>query len=121
MTTLLLRNNNGYTKIDKEDPKEKSHREAQFIIYKTMKQVDQIVKRRSSFKPSWLKLRIFKLKVKIGNKLGLRKTMSKSKVGVCHHLMGHLMRFKRLFNCGGRHRRHGCAANNHHLPQPLLI
>ncbi|KAK9714971.1 hypothetical protein RND81_06G134400 [Saponaria officinalis] len=124
MVNLVISGNNnryGYTKMEKEDNEEKCHREAQFLIYKSMKQIDQIVMR----KPSWLKLRICKLKVKIGNKLlSLRKTMlcnmSKTiKVGVCKHLKS----FKRLFNggsCGGRGGSRGGSTINH-LPPPLLI
>ncbi|KAL9236918.1 hypothetical protein vseg_011531 [Gypsophila vaccaria] len=128
--TLVIRGNNnmyGYTKVEKEDKEEKTHREAQFMIYKTMKKIDQIATRRSP-KHSWLKLRICKLKVRIGNKLlTLRKTMlchiSKSiKVGVSKHLKS----FKRFFNNGGGGRGGGGGGRRgggdcNHIPPPLII
>ncbi|KMS96750.1 hypothetical protein BVRB_8g200540 [Beta vulgaris subsp. vulgaris] len=106
--------------MEKEDPEDKHHRKAQFLIYKTLKQVDQVIVKKSS-RPSWLRLRICKLKIRIGKKLlKLRKTilvnMVKTKMGVCKHVMGHLKNFKRLFRVGGRH---GGAAIGH-LPQPLF-
>ncbi|XP_074267788.1 uncharacterized protein LOC141591376 [Silene latifolia] len=123
MVTIRRNNSYGYTKMEKEDPQEKSHREAQFLIYKTMKQADQINMRRSS----WLKLRLCKLKVKIGKKLlclrkGMLCNVSKTKGGVCKHLMGHFKSFKKLFHGGGgqlgRSRGGGSAIN--HLPQPFF-
>ncbi|KAK9706430.1 hypothetical protein RND81_07G123900 [Saponaria officinalis] len=125
---MMKRNNiynNNYIVLAKEDPKEKSHREAQFLIYKTMKKIDQIVRKKSS--SSWLKLRICKLKVKIGKKLLLLKktmlcNMSKTKGGVCKHIMGHFKGFKRLFNGvgGGGGRGGGGRTVVNHLPQPLF-
>ena len=116
-------------KMEREDPEEKSHREAQFLIYKTLKQADQIAMKRpfspsSSF--SWLRLRISKLKVKIGKRLlRLRKTitiLSSSKpkvVGVRKNVMGHLKSLKRLFS-GGRSGGASGGAAIRRLPRPLL-
>ena len=111
----------------KEDPMEKSHTEAQFKIYKTKKQIDQIGIKKSS----WIGLRICKFKVKIGRKLlGLRKTMlcnmSKTKVGACSQFMGHFKKFKRLLSGsardgGGGGGRRGGGSMVNHLPQPLFI
>lgn len=60
-----------YSKMEMEDPEEVKHRRAQFLIYKTMQQVDSIRRR-----PSWLKVKTSKLKFKIGKRLKkLRKTL----------------------------------------------
>ncbi|XP_065879256.1 uncharacterized protein [Euphorbia lathyris] len=62
---------NGYSKLEKEDPQDIIHRRAQFLIYKALKQAD------SSRKPSFLRIRFCRLKIKIGNKLKkLKKNMS---------------------------------------------
>lgn len=59
-----------YSKLDKEDPEDVIHRRAQFLIYKTLQQAD------SRGKPSFLRIRLCRLKVKIGKKLKkLRKSM----------------------------------------------
>ncbi|XP_021719691.1 uncharacterized protein LOC110687357 [Chenopodium quinoa] len=125
MATLFKKNNSfnnyGYTMMEKEDPQDKKQREAQFLIYKTLKQADQIIVRRSS-RPSWLKLRICKLKVRIGKRLlRLRKTMLsnivKTKMGVYKQVMVQLKNFKRLFNVAGC-REGGVAIGR--LPQPLF-
>ncbi|CAI9087215.1 OLC1v1021234C1 [Oldenlandia corymbosa var. corymbosa] len=61
----------GYSKMDKEDPEEVMHRRAQFLIYKKMQQADFPRKR-----PSWLKVRATKLKIRIGKRLRrLRKSI----------------------------------------------
>ncbi|KZV55175.1 hypothetical protein F511_12762 [Dorcoceras hygrometricum] len=59
----LLNKKNGYSKIQSGDPDEMKHRRAQFLIYKSLQKAD--TRRR----PSWLKVRIFRLKIKIGKKL----------------------------------------------------
>jgi len=43
--------------MDKEDSEERKHRQAQFLIYKALEKVD------SRRKPSYLRIKIFKLKV----------------------------------------------------------
>ncbi|XP_057544378.1 uncharacterized protein LOC130823669 [Amaranthus tricolor] len=112
MANLFKRKNNNmsyaYTKIEKEDPEERNHREAQFLIYKTLKQADQVIIRRSSSSSKsscWLRLRISKLKVKIGKRLfKLKKTMlsnmAKTKMCVYKQLLGHLKTIKSLFRVG---------------------
>ncbi|KAK0579730.1 hypothetical protein LWI29_030666 [Acer saccharum] len=66
----ILRRQSNYTKLDKEDPEEIQRRKAQFLIYKVMEQADSIFpsprKRRPS---SFLRLRLCRLKVKIGKRL----------------------------------------------------
>ncbi|XP_057757835.1 uncharacterized protein LOC130976893 [Arachis stenosperma] len=54
----------GYSKMEKEDSEEMIHRRAQFLIYKVLQQAD------SSYSSSCSRrIRICKLKVKIGNRL----------------------------------------------------
>ncbi|MED6143897.1 hypothetical protein PIB30_009970 [Stylosanthes scabra] len=55
----------GYSKMEKEDPEEMIHRRAQFLIYKVLQQADSC----SSSSSSSRRIRICKLKVKIGNRL----------------------------------------------------
>ncbi|XP_021839836.2 uncharacterized protein [Spinacia oleracea] len=137
MALLFKRNNSnsyGYTIMEKEDPQDRKQREAQFLIYKTLKQADQIIVKRQS-RPSWLKLRICKLKVRIGKRfLRLRKSMLsnmvKTKTGVYKHVMLQLKNFKQLFRvggCGGGGGggggvfvHEGGAGNIGRLPQPLF-
>jgi len=125
---LMSRNNSyGYTKMEREDPEERSHREAQFLIYKTLKQADQVTMKRSfsSSSFSWLRLRVSKLKVKVGKRLlRLKKTItilssSKSKVGVRKNVLGHLKSLKRLIS-GGRSGGTSGGAAICRLPRPLL-
>ncbi|CAL0301169.1 unnamed protein product [Lupinus luteus] len=88
-----------YSKMDKEDPEDVIHRRAQFLIYKVLEQAN------SPRKQSCLRIRISKLKVKIGNKLRrFRKRImaTVSAVRVCFH--GHattqLKTWKKLFGKG---------------------
>ncbi|XP_057538211.1 uncharacterized protein LOC130815745 [Amaranthus tricolor] len=128
MANLFKRNNNtsyGYTVMEKEDPEERNHREAQFLIYKTLKQADQLIARRSSRSSSWLRLRISKLKLRIGKKLlRLRKTMlsnmAKTKMGVYKQVLGHLKTLKRLFQGGSSRGATTAAVAINGLPQPLF-
>lgn len=85
-----------YSKMDKEDPEELIHRKAQFLIYKVLEQAN------SRRKPSCLRIRISKLKVKIGNKLRRLKkriisNVSAAKVSIHGHVASQLKTWKRLF------------------------
>lgn len=67
----------GYSRVENEDPEEAKHRRAQFLIYKAMQKADH---RRSSSsstsRPSWLRVKIFKLKIRIGKRFkSLRKRL----------------------------------------------
>ncbi|KAG4920589.1 hypothetical protein AAZX31_18G062800 [Glycine max] len=64
MKMALPRRLHGYSKMDKEDHEERVHRRAQFFIYKVLEKAD------SRRKPSCVRIRMVKLKIKIGN--GLR-------------------------------------------------
>ena len=95
----LSRRPYGYSKMDKEDPEEVIHRRALFLIYKVLEQAD------SRRRPSCSRIRICKLKVKIGNRLRrLRKrimsSVSAARVGFHGHVMVQLKAWKRLFGRG---------------------
>ncbi|XP_022723226.1 uncharacterized protein LOC111280277 [Durio zibethinus] len=95
----VLRRSYGYSKVDKEDQEEMSHRRAQFLIYKVLEQAD------SRRKSSYLRIRLCRPKVKIGRRLKkLRKSalvcISAAKVGVYKQVVNHLKTWRRLFNLG---------------------
>ena len=95
---VIMRRPFGYSKVDKEDPDEKIHRRAQFLIYKALEQADE-----SKRRPWYLRIRIRKLKVKIGKRLTrLRKTMllslSAARVCVGKQVSCQLKTCKRLFS-----------------------
>lgn len=96
---VMIRKPNAYSKIDKEDPEEVIHRRAQFLIYKVLQQAE--TRRR----PSNLRIRIRKLKVKIGRRLKkLRKSMllgiSAARVCVYKQVFSQLKTCKTLFGRG---------------------
>ncbi|KAJ0018174.1 hypothetical protein Pint_10956 [Pistacia integerrima] len=69
----LVMRRNGYSKMDKEDPEELKHRRTQFLIYKVLEKADYSSSRR---KTSFLRIRLCRLKLKIGKKFKkLRKSM----------------------------------------------
>ncbi|KAL3519474.1 hypothetical protein ACH5RR_017623 [Cinchona calisaya] len=89
-----------YSKMEKEDPEELRHRKAQFLIYKALKQADHSP--RSSRRPSWLKVKTIKLKIKIGKRLKrLRKnifsTIFAAEVGLHKQVISQVKAFKCLF------------------------
>ena len=95
----LVRRPYGYSKMEKEDPEEAIHRRAQFLIYKVMEKAD------SRRKASFLRLRICRLRVKIGRRLKrFRKSMMLSvtaaKVGVYRQVLSQLKAWKRLLGGG---------------------
>ncbi|KAK7245848.1 hypothetical protein RIF29_40700 [Crotalaria pallida] len=95
----LSRRPYSYSKMDKEDPEELIHRRAQFLIYKVLEQAN------SPRKQSLLRIRISKLKVKIGNRLRrLRKRIMSSvsavRVGIHGHVTSQLKTWKKLFGKG---------------------
>uniref|UniRef100_A0A9I9CEN9 Uncharacterized protein n=1 Tax=Cucumis melo TaxID=3656 RepID=A0A9I9CEN9_CUCME len=94
---MTVRKNGGYSRMEKEDPDEKKHRQAQFLIYKIMEQASNGSKRR----PSCLRIRIRKFKLRIGRRLKkMKKTMAMSfstaRIGICSQL-GQLRSCKSLF------------------------
>ncbi|KAB1215142.1 hypothetical protein CJ030_MR4G001414 [Morella rubra] len=95
----LLRGHYAYSKIDNEDPEEKKHRRAQFLIQKILLQAD------NRTTPSFSRIRICKFKVKIGRRLKtMRKSMlvgiSAARVGIYKQVICHMNPWKRLFRRG---------------------
>ncbi|KAG4199807.1 hypothetical protein ERO13_A05G169600v2 [Gossypium hirsutum] len=110
---VILRRSNGYSKVDKEDPEEIIHRRAQFLIHKVLERAD------CRRKPSFLRIRLCRLKVKIGRRLKkLRKSalvsISAARTGVYKQVIDQLKTWRRLFNPASHH---GTIAT---LPRPLL-
>jgi len=94
MSTPARRSSYGYSKLDKEDPEEVMHRRAQFLIYKALQQADSPRRR-----PSFLRIRLCRLKIKIGKKLkklgkGKLLSISAARVRVYGQVTSH---WKRLF------------------------
>ncbi|KAE8670593.1 Detected protein of confused Function [Hibiscus syriacus] len=110
----VLKRSYGYSKVDKEDPDEIIHRRAQFLIFKALEKVD------SRRKPSFIPIRLCRLKVKIGRKLKkLRKaamvSVSGLRIGAYEHVLHQLKTRRRLFNRGG-----GDHGTNATFPRPLF-
>lgn len=82
-----------YTKMDKEDPEELMHRRAQFLIYKLLEQAD------SRTRPSWLHVRISKLKIRRLKKLrkSILLNIIAAKGSFYKRLISQLKTWKRLF------------------------
>ncbi|XAR65634.1 hypothetical protein NMG60_11009807 [Bertholletia excelsa] len=98
----LLSRPYAYSKMEKEDPEEVKHRKAQFLIYKSLKRADSISRRRQSC----LRMRIFRLKIKVGKRLKrLRKrvlfSVSAARTGLCKQFSTQLKPWKKMFS-GGR-------------------
>ncbi|XP_043690111.1 uncharacterized protein LOC122640894 [Telopea speciosissima] len=98
----LLRRPYAYSKVESEDPEEKAHRQAQFLIYKVLEQVDlQSPKRRQRRRPFSLGVRICKVKVKIGKRLKkLRKNISAAKNNLYRKMIAQLKCLKGLIRGG---------------------
>ncbi|KAE9599060.1 hypothetical protein Lal_00044051 [Lupinus albus] len=95
----LSRRPYSYSKMDKEDPEEVIRRRAQFLIYKVLEKAN------SPRKILRLRIRITKLKVKIGNRLRrLRKrimlSVSAVKVGIHGHFTSQVKTWKRIYSKG---------------------
>ncbi|XP_047313503.1 uncharacterized protein LOC124916782 [Impatiens glandulifera] len=94
---MMSKSEYGYSRMEKEDPEDVKHRTAQFLIYKNLAQAD------SRRRPSTLRIRITKLKVKIGKRLKkLRMTLSfaasAAKRGLYRQVLCQLKTWKLLFN-----------------------
>ncbi|XP_038883675.1 uncharacterized protein LOC120074584 [Benincasa hispida] len=96
MSFVLIRRPNGYSKVDKEDPEEIIHRRAQFLINKVLERAD------SMGKPSYLRIRIRRLKVRFGRRLKKLKksamaSISTLKIGVYKQVISQIRNCKSLF------------------------
>ena len=95
MKMALSRRLHGYSKLDEEDPEEKMHRRAQFLIYKVLEKAD------SSRKPSCVRIRIFKLKVNMGNILRrIKKRIFSGGAGFHAQVMDQVKALKKQFMIG---------------------
>ncbi|KAK4347012.1 hypothetical protein RND71_033351 [Anisodus tanguticus] len=95
MNSFLSKQPYGYSKVEIEDPEEMQHRKAQFLIYKALKKSDTVRKQ------PWLKVRVCKLKIKIGRRLkrfrkSILLTFNVSKGGVYKEFMSQLKSWKGL-------------------------
>ncbi|KAE8670594.1 Detected protein of confused Function [Hibiscus syriacus] len=95
----VLKSSYSYSKVNKEDPDEIIHRRAQFLINKVLEQAD------SRRKPSFIRIRLSRLKLKIGRKLKkLRKAAMVSvpglRIGVYKQVLNQMKTWTRLFNRG---------------------
>ncbi|CAH8251961.1 unnamed protein product [Arabidopsis lyrata] len=100
-----------YSKMDKEDPEEVHRQRAKFLIYKTLQEAD-LVSRRDPHS-SFLRLKLYLLKVKIGKRLtNLRRTVVSAVRfgGIRKHSHNGVRALKKLF--------HGGATTG--LPRPIF-
>lgn len=98
-STHLSRRQYGYTKMELEDPEEIQHRRAQFLIYKVLQQAADSPRRRKRW---WLRVRICRLKIKIGKRLkklrrGIFLSIAAAKGGAHKQVISQLKTWKRLF------------------------
>ncbi|KAL0694391.1 hypothetical protein Bca4012_061571 [Brassica carinata] len=101
-----------YSKLNKEDPEEVFHRRAKFLIYKTLQEAD-VVARRSTHPSSFLRMKLLRLKVKIGKSLAKLRRSVVTAVrfgGIQKHSQSSVRALKKMF--------HGGATNG--LPRPIF-
>ncbi|XP_009110709.1 uncharacterized protein LOC103836220 [Brassica rapa] len=109
MKMTLFKRPCDYSKMNKEDPEELLHRRAKFLIYKKLQEAD-LISHRSPPSLLFLRMKIFRLKVMIGNSLahlhrGIASTIRFG--GIRKHSQGGLRAFKKMFHGGattGLHR-----------------
>ncbi|GFP97030.1 hypothetical protein PHJA_001847100 [Phtheirospermum japonicum] len=83
--------------MENQDTEERKHRLAQFLIYKAMKKADIASRKR----PSWLRVKMLKLKIKIGHRLkilkkGFSSTAFSAKADFCKQMSCALKSCKHL-------------------------
>ncbi|KAL1188666.1 hypothetical protein V5N11_022908 [Cardamine amara subsp. amara] len=91
-----------YSKMNKEDPEEIFHRRAKFLIYKTLQEAD-LISRRDPPLSSFLRLKLLRLKDKIGKRLAKLRHSVVSAVrfgGIRKHSHGGVRALKKLFHGG---------------------
>ncbi|GLT52617.1 hypothetical protein SLA2020_259480 [Shorea laevis] len=97
MALCVRRRSFAYSRVDNEDPDEKIHRRAQFLICKVLEQADSLRK------PSFFRIRLCRLKVKIGKRMRkLRKSMvvslSAARIRLYKKILSQLKAWKLLFS-----------------------
>ncbi|KAG7653944.1 hypothetical protein ISN44_As01g011620 [Arabidopsis suecica] len=101
-----------YSKMDKEDPEEVHRQRAKFLIYKTLQEADLISRRDPH--SSFLRLKLYLLKVKIGKRLtNLRRSVVSAVRfgGIRKHSHNGVRALKKLFHGG---------ATTTGLPRPIF-
>ncbi|KAG6573192.1 hypothetical protein SDJN03_27079, partial [Cucurbita argyrosperma subsp. sororia] len=105
MGIMMKRKQNGYSRLEKEDPEEKRHRQALFLIYKIMEQASNGNGNGNGNRrrPSCLRIRARKLKLRIGRRLkklkkGMSMCLSTARIGLCNQ-------FQQLTTCTSALRR----------------
>lgn len=96
--TFGKRRPGAYTKMIKEDPEERNHRRAQFMIYKLMQQAD------SRRRPSAMTVRMCRLRVKVGKGFVMLKKnvlfgVSVARVGLNEQWIRRFINFKCFLRC----------------------
>ncbi|KAF8051883.1 hypothetical protein N665_1657s0003 [Sinapis alba] len=101
-----------YSKMNKEDPEELLHRRAKFLIYKKLQEADLMISHRSPPSLLFLRMKIFRLKVMVGNGLtNLRRSIvSTIRFVGKKHSQGGVKAFKKMFHGGATTR----------LPRPIF-
>ncbi|XP_010546917.1 PREDICTED: uncharacterized protein LOC104818840 [Tarenaya hassleriana] len=93
-----------YSMMDKEDPEEVFHRRARFLIHRVLQEADAVSLRRRPPPPSFLRMRLLRLKVKVGKRLRkLRRSLASAvRSGLRKHSLddGGGKALKRLFHGG---------------------
>ncbi|WOK91860.1 hypothetical protein Cni_G00551 [Canna indica] len=86
----FLRTQYSYSRVDKEDPEERQHLMARFLIHKILEEAGTQQRIRSSSK-----LRVCRMKRKIGLRLKrLRIAISKTRLCLCHQVMKQIRHLK---------------------------
>uniref|UniRef100_A0A7N0TN95 Uncharacterized protein n=1 Tax=Kalanchoe fedtschenkoi TaxID=63787 RepID=A0A7N0TN95_KALFE len=124
----IFKNHHAYSKMDVEDPEDRTHRRAQFLIYKTLQEADDAHRIRSHANKkrsggSYFGIRFGNLRVKVGQRVKkLRNSLcfnvSLARIGVYRRVVAQLKTWRKLM--AGRER-FGSAAAATALHRPLFI
>ncbi|KAJ0248125.1 hypothetical protein HA466_0164810 [Hirschfeldia incana] len=102
MKMTLFKRPCDYSKMSKEDPEELLHTRVKFLIYKKLQEVD-LISHRSPTSLLFLRMKLFRLKVMIGNSLANLRRSIVSTIrfgGVKKHSQGGVRAFKKMFHGG---------------------
>ncbi|KAL9669701.1 hypothetical protein QQ045_007249 [Rhodiola kirilowii] len=117
----IFKNHHAYSKMEIEDPEDKFHRRAQFLIYKTLHEADEHRSHAKNKKSSYIGIKFGNLRVKVGKRLKKLKNslffnVSLAKIGVLRQVVVQLKTWKKL--SAGKERFRSAAASA--LPRPFL-